>query len=162
MSPPRRSSSFSASPPSSPSEATPESGPAESGPAEPEPSASPFLEALASLLEERGLEVPPGLREAPPEAYAGQRAEVVTMMARFKDADLAARAAKVAGWQQRQNERNARAWDASPLIAELRRRGLPEPSRPARVAIVVFSMKKPLAQWSDAELLEAVAEWARR
>ena len=106
--------------------------------------------------------MPPGLLQAPPEAYADQSAEVVQMMARLKDDDLAERAAKVAGWESRQTERAQRAWDSSPLIAELRRRGLPEPPRPPRVAIVAFSMKKPLAQWSDAELLDAVAEWARR
>jgi hypothetical protein len=115
-----------------------------------------------SLLGERNLDVPPGLLQAPPEAYAGQSAEVVKMMARLKDDDLSERAAKVAGWESRQTERAQRAWESSPLIAEVRRRGLAEPARPDRVAIVAFSMKKPLAQWSDAELLDAVTQWARR
>ena len=114
-----------------------------------------------ALLAQRGLDVPPGLTEAPPAAYAGQGAGAVAMLARLKDADLAERAAKVAGWQARQSLRAQQIWDSSPLIGELRRRGLAEPARPARPAGVAFSLKRPLADWSDDELREAAEEWAR-
>ena len=128
---------------------------------DPEPAASSFIEALAELLRSRNLEIPPGLLEAPPEAYAGQSEAVVQTMARLKDEDLEERASKVAGWGQRQAERAERAWESSPLIGELRRRGLPEPARPTRVVGASFSLKKPLAEWTDEELNEAVATWAR-
>jgi len=127
----------------------------------PKPAAAPFIAALAELLRARHLEVPPGLLEAPPEAYAGQTEAVVQTMARLKDEDLEARAGKVAGWGRRQAERAEQAWESSPLIGELRRRGLPEPARPTRVVGASFSLKKPLADWTDEELKEAVATWAR-
>jgi hypothetical protein len=127
----------------------------------PKPAASPFIAALAELLRSRNLEIPPGLLEAPPEAYAGQTEAVVQTMARLKDEDLQARAGKVAGWGRRQAERAEQAWESSPLIGELRRRGLPEPARPTRVVGASFSLKKPLAEWTDEELKEAVATWVR-
>ena len=127
----------------------------------PPPAASPFIDALAELLRSRNLEIPPGLLEAPPEAYAGQTEAAVQTMARLKDEDLEERAGKVAGWGRRQAERAERAWESSPLIGELRRRGLPEPVRPTRVVGASFSLKKPLADWRDEELEEAVATWAR-
>jgi hypothetical protein len=123
--------------------------------------ASPFIDALAELLRSRNIQIPPGLLEAPPEAYAGQSEAVVQTMARLKDEDLVERAGKVAGWGQRQAERAERAWESSPLIGELRRRGLPEPPRPTRVVGASFSLKKPLTEWTDDELQEAVAAWAR-
>src|SRR5205807_5646413 len=95
----------------------------------PEPVPSPFIEALADLLRSRNLEIPPGLLEAPPEAYAGQTEAVVQAMARLKDEDLEARAGKVAGWRRRQAERAEQAWESSPLIVELRRPRLAEPAR---------------------------------
>ena len=127
----------------------------------PKPAASSFIAALAELLRSRNLEVPPGLLEAPPEAYAGQTEAVVQTMARLKDEDLQARAGKVAGWGRRQADRAEQAWESSPLIGELRRRGLPEPARPTRVVGASFSLKKPLAEWTDEELEGAVATWAR-
>jgi hypothetical protein len=127
----------------------------------PKPAASPFIDALAELLRSRNLEIPPGLLEAPPEAYAGQSEAAVQTMARLKDEDLEERAGKVAGWGRRQAERAEQAWESSPLIGELRRRGLPEPARPTRVVGASFSLKKPLAEWTDEELEEAVATWAR-
>lgn len=120
---------------------------------------SPFLQALAELIASRGLEVPDGLLESPPAAYAGQGEGTVIAMSRLRDADLLERAGKVAGWQQRQVERAEQAWERSPLIAELRRRGLAEPQRPSRVVGAAFSLKKPLAQWSDDEVLSAVEQW---
>ncbi|MGH2718084.1 MAG: hypothetical protein ACRDJU_05855 [Actinomycetota bacterium] len=126
-----------------------------------EPEPSPFLEALADLLRSRKLPVPAGLLEAPPAAYAGQGAGTVQMMARLKDEDLSERAGKVAGWQARQEERAQWAWDSSPLIRELRRRDLQVPERPARVGAMAVSLKRPLADWSDGELVAAVSEWAR-
>lgn len=122
---------------------------------------SPFLDALVELLARRGLEVPEGLEDAPPAAYAGQGAGTVAMMARLPDKDLVERAGKVAGWQARQNARAHQMWESSPLIGELRRRGLPEPERPPRPAGVAFSLKRPLAEWSDDELQDAAIEWAR-
>jgi hypothetical protein len=127
----------------------------------PKPTPSPFIDALAELLRSRNLEIPPGLLEAPPEAYAGQSEAAVQTMARLKDEDLEERAGKVAGWGRRQAERAEQAWESSPLIGELRRRGLPEPARPTRVVGASFSLKKPLAEWTDEELEEAVATWAR-
>lgn len=129
-------------------------------PQPPAAAVSPFIEALADLLRSRNMEVPPGLLEAPPEAYAGQSEAVVQMMARLKDADLAERAGKVAGWSGRQAERAERAWETSPLIAELRRRGLAEPPRPVRVVGASFSLKTPLAEWTDDEVEDAAAAWA--
>jgi len=82
-------------------------------------------------------------------------------MSRLKDEDLEARAGKVAGWGRRQAERAEQAWESSPLIAELRRRGLPEPARPTRVVGASFSLKKPLSEWTGEELEEAVATWVR-
>jgi hypothetical protein len=82
-------------------------------------------------------------------------------MARLKDEDLVERAGKVAGWGKRQAERAEQAWESSPLIVELRRRGLAEPARPTRVVGASFSLKIPLADWTDEELKEAVATWAR-
>ena len=141
---------------------TPTASPAASQAQAAEPTGpSPFLEALAELLVQRGLDVPPGLRDAPPAAYAGQGAGAVATLARLNNTDLAQRAAKVAGWQARQTLRAQQVWDSSPLIGEIRRRGLPEPARPARPAGVAFSLKRPLADWSDAELREAAEEWAR-
>jgi hypothetical protein len=128
---------------------------------EPPKPTSPFIDALAELLRSRNLEIPPGLLEAPPEAYAGQSEAAVQTMARLKDEDLEERAGKVAGWGRRQAERAEQAWESSPLIGELRRRGLPEPARPTRVVGASFSLKKPLAEWTNEELEEAVATWAR-
>ncbi|MEA2590465.1 MAG: hypothetical protein QOD62_296 [Actinomycetota bacterium] len=125
------------------------------------PAASSFIDALADLLRSRNIEIPAGLLEAPPEAYAGQSEAVVQAMARLKDEDLVERAGKVAGWGKRQAERAEQAWESSPLIVELRRRGLAEPARPTRVVGASFSLKIPLADWTDEELKEAVATWAR-
>ena len=99
--------------------------------------------------------------QAPPEAYAGHNESLVPTLASLRDADLAERASKIAGWQARQAERAERAWESSPLIAEVRRRGLAEPARPQRVVGAAFSVKKPLAEWTDEELEEAVAAWVR-
>ncbi|HYR63268.1 MAG TPA: hypothetical protein VET24_11650 [Actinomycetota bacterium] len=125
------------------------------------PAGSPFIDALADLLRSRNIDIPPGLLEAPPEAYAGQSESVVLAMARLKDENLAERAGKVAGWGQRQAERAVHAWESSPLIGELRRRGLAEPARPTRVVGAAFSLKKPLAEWTDEEIEGAAAAWAR-
>lgn len=166
MSPPKRSaSSFgsgaggkASTAPAAPARRKPQ---APRGKASPKPASSPFITALAELLRSRNLEIPPGLLEAPPEAYAGQTEAVVQTMARLRDEDLEERAGKVAGWGRRQAERAERAWESSPLIGELRRRGLPEPARPTRVVGASFSLKKPLAEWTDEELEEAVATWTR-
>ena len=126
---------------------------------DPTPEPSGFLTALADLLATRGLPVPDGLLAAPPQAYAGQGEATVATMARLRDTDLAERAAKVAGWATRQAERAAQAWETSPLIKELRRRGLAEPERPSRVVGAAFSLKTPLAEWTDDEILDAVDQW---
>lgn len=158
MSPPRRpSSSFGGGKAQSAAPAPRRAAPS----APPAPPPSPFLEALVELLRSRNLEIPPGLPEAPPEAYAGQGEAAVQAMSRLKDEDLVERAGKVAGWGRRQADRAEQAWESSPIIAELRRRGLAEPARPARVVGAAFSMKKPLADWTDDELEEAAAAWAR-
>jgi hypothetical protein len=164
MSPPKRAASSSGAGPSGGRVARQKKPPAPP-PAPPEeapsPAGSPFIVALADLLRSRNIEIPPGLLEAPPEAYAGQTEAVVLMMARLKDADLVERAGKIAGWGRRQAERAERAWESSPLIGELRRRGLSEPPRPPRVVGASFSLKKPLAEWTDDEVQEAAAAWVR-
>jgi hypothetical protein len=123
---------------------------------------SPFTKALAKLLRSRKLPVPDGLLEAPPEAYASQPAEVVESMARLNDVLLTERAEKIATFAQRQSERAKQAWNSSPLIQEIRRRGLKVPRTPKRPAGAAFSLKKPLAEWSDDELLAAATDWSRR
>lgn len=142
-----------------PVQAEPEAEPVAEPKAEVAPGPSAFLHGLAELIRSRGLEVPDGLLEAPPAAYAGQGEGTVTAMSRLRDADLLERAGKVAGWQLRQVERAEQAWERSPLIHELRRRGLAEPERPGKVVGAAFSLKKPLAQWSDDEVLSAVDQW---
>lgn len=137
-------------------------GPAVSeAPAVAEAAPSAFLEALAELLRSRDLPVPDGLLEAPPQAYAGQGDATVLAMSRLKDGDLLERARKVAAWRQRQADRAVEAWETSPLIAELRRRGLAEPPRPAKAVGAAFSLKNPLVKWTDAEILAAVAQWIK-
>lgn len=121
-----------------------------------------FPESLARLLRSRKIPVPDGLLEAPKEAYAGQGPELVDSMATLDNAELSSRAERVASYATRQAERAKRAWDSSPIIAELRRRGLKVPRRPKRVVALAFSVKKPLGKWSDRELIEAATEWSRR
>lgn len=120
-----------------------------------------FPEALAALLRARKLAVPKGLRDAPPEAYASQRASFVVQLERLPDSELRRFAEKVAGYAGRQQERARAEWERSPLIAELRRRKLAEPPQPVRVAGVSVSLTKPLSEWSDAELIRAADEWSR-
>lgn len=126
------------------------------------PKPAGFPQALASLLRKRGLRVPPGLMAAPPEAYAAAPAEFVETLARLEDSDLVAHSEKVAGYARRQAERAKATWDTSPLILEIRRRKLKEPLRPGRVVALAFSLKRPLSEWSNRELLRAAAEWSRR
>ena len=120
-----------------------------------------FPEALALLLRARKIAVPKGLIDAPPEAYASQRASFVVQLERLPDSELRRFAEKVAGYARRQEERARVEWERSPLIAELRRRKLAEPPRPVRAAGVSVSLAKPLAEWSDAELIRAADEWSR-
>jgi hypothetical protein len=106
--------------------------------------------------------VPEGLLEAPPEAYAAQPASLVDSLAQLDDEALSERAEKIAFFSERQRERARQAWNSSPLIAELRRRGLKLPRAPKRPVGAAFSLKKPLAEWADAEIIEAAADWSRR
>jgi hypothetical protein len=124
--------------------------------------ASTFPDALAKLLRKRKLKVPPGLTAAPPQAYANQPASVVEQLEGLDDGALSMQAERIAGYAKRQAERARAAWDNSPLIAELRRRKLTEPPRPTRVVGASASLKKPLAQWTDKELLAAATEWSTR
>jgi hypothetical protein len=121
-----------------------------------------FLEAFAKLLRSKKVPVPKGLADAPPEAYADQPASFVEQLERYSTSDLKAFAAKVAGYTTRRADRARSEWERSPLIAELRRRGLPEPQCPERPAGVSVSLTKPLAQWTDRELVKAATEWSRR
>ena len=120
-----------------------------------------FPGAFAALLRSRKLTIPKGLADAPPEAYASQPASFVEQLARLPDTELKRYAEQVGGYAQRQAARAAAEWDRSPLIAELRRRKLKEPPRPLRAAGVSASLAKPLADWSDKELLEAATRWSR-
>jgi hypothetical protein len=116
---------------------------------------------LARLLRSRKLTVPKGLTDAPPEAYASQPASLVDQLERLPDAELKRFAEKVAGYAERQAERAGAEWERSPLIAELRRRKLKEPPPPMRPAGVSVSLAKPLAEWSDKDLLDAATRWSR-
>lgn len=121
-----------------------------------------FPTALAELLRSRRIRVPNGLLDAPPEAYARQDAAFVQELAKLDDDALRAHAERVAGYARRQAERARRSWDTSPLIVELRRRKLKEPPRPQRVVGAAFNLKKPLPEWSDAEVLEAARQWSEQ
>jgi hypothetical protein len=120
-----------------------------------------FPTAFAELLRSRKLAVPKGLADAPPEAYASQPASFVQQLERLPDTELKRFAEKVGGYAQRQADRAAAEWDRSPLIAELRRRKLKEPPRPTRPAGVSASLAKPLAEWTDKELVDAATRWSR-
>ena len=120
-----------------------------------------FREAFAALLRSRKLTVPKGLSDAPPEAYASQPATFVEQLGRLSDTELGRFAEQVGGYAERQAARAAAEWDRSPLIAELRRRKLKEPPRPLRAAGVSASLAKPLAEWSDKEILDAATRWSR-
>jgi hypothetical protein len=104
--------------------------------------------------------VPKGLLDAPPEAYASQPASFVEQLEQLPDADLRRYAEKVAGHVARQSERARREWESSPLIAELRRRGLTEPPCPQRPAGVSVSLAKPLQDWTDKQILKTARDWS--
>jgi hypothetical protein len=121
-----------------------------------------FPAALAALLRSRKIAVPAGLEDAPPEAYANQPASFVDQLAKRPDAELKVFAHKIANHRKRQLERAKAAWDSSLLIAELRRRGLKEPPPPTRAVGVSVSLRKPLKEWTDAEIIRAATEWAKK
>lgn len=131
------------------------------GPARTAPAGGSFPEAFAKLLRARKIPVPKGLAGAPPEAYASQPASVVDDLAKLPDVELKRFAEQVGGYAARQAERALREWERSPLIAELRRRKLKEPPKPAKVAGVSVSLTKPLAKWTDKELLRAAERWSK-
>jgi hypothetical protein len=121
-----------------------------------------FPAALAALLRKRKLKVPRGLSTALPDAYANQPASFAETLAGLPDAELVAHAERVAGYAARLAERARRSWDGSPLISELRRRGLKEPPPPERVVGLAFSLKTPLAEWTNTEILAVAREWSKR
>jgi len=121
-----------------------------------------FTSALAELLRSRKLTVPAGLEAAPPAAYANQPVSFVDQLAKRPDAELKIFADKIASYAKRQLERAKSAWDSSPLIAELRRRKLKEPPAPTRVVGISASLRKPLADWTDNEIVKAANEWSKR
>jgi hypothetical protein len=121
-----------------------------------------FPQAFAKLLRSRDLPVPRGLSTAPPDAYANQPATLVDSLRDLGDEDLRRYADRVAGYAARQADRARGEWESSPLIAELRRRGLPEPAQPKRAAGVSVALGKPLSEWTDGELVDAAREWSRR
>lgn len=120
-----------------------------------------FTEALAALLRSRKIRVPSGLLDAPRHAYASQPASFVDELAGLGNKELRLYAEKIASYADRQAERARRAWESSPLIAELRRRRLAEPSCPVRVVGASVSLSKPLSDWSDGEIIRAADEWSR-
>jgi hypothetical protein len=121
-----------------------------------------FPAALAALLRSRKLAVPKGLEAAPPAAYANQPVSFVDQLAKHSDAELKLFAEKVAGYATRQSARAKAAWDSSPLIIELRRRKLKEPALPTRVVGVSVSLRTPLKEWTDAQILKAAKEWSKK
>ena len=124
-------------------------------------SAKTFPAALAALLRKRKLKVPSGLLKAPPQAYANQPPEFVEELAKADDGTLLRQAEHIAGYAKRQEQRAKAMWDDSPLIRELRKRKLAEPPRPKRVVAASVSYKRPLAEWSDKELIQAAKEWSK-
>lgn len=120
-----------------------------------------FTEAFVRLLRSRKIAVPKDLSTAPSEAYAHQPASFVDQLATASDKELKRFAAQVAGYAQRQADRARTEWERSPLIAELRRRKLKEPPPPKRSAGVSVSLAKPLADWSDKELVKAAEHWSK-
>lgn len=122
---------------------------------------SSFPIALAELLRSRRIRVPAGLENAPRQAYASQPPSFVEHLADLGNDELQEYAAQIAGYARRQAKRAREAWEASPLIAELRRRRLAEPPCPARVVGVSVSLKKPLSDWSNGEIVHAANEWSR-
>lgn len=121
-----------------------------------------FPKAFAALLRSRGIPVPRGLLTAPPDAYASAGADFVEELGRLSDEELKRYAERVAGFAARQAARAKAEWESSPLIRELRRRKLTLPKPPARVVGASVSLAKPLADWSNAELLAAAREWSKR
>jgi hypothetical protein len=105
--------------------------------------------------------VPAGLEDAPPQAYASQPSSLVEQLADLGDEELRRYAAQIAGYALRQAKRAREAWEASPLIAELRRRKLREPACPVRVVGASVSLTKPLKEWSNGEIVRAADEWSR-
>jgi hypothetical protein len=120
-----------------------------------------FPVAFAALLRERKIRVPAGLADAPREAYASQPATFVEQLAGLPDPELKTYAEKIAGYAGRQAKRAKAAWDASPLIKELRRRKLREPACPVRVVGASVSLRKQLSDWSNDEIVHAAQEWSR-
>lgn len=126
------------------------------------PADGAFPAALADLLRSRKLAVPKGLQDAPPPAYAGQPVSYIEQLAAYPDGDLKVVADKIASYATRQQARSKAAWESSPLIAELRKRKLKEPPLPKRAVGVSVSLRKSLADWSDAEIVKAATEWSKR
>ena len=120
-----------------------------------------FTEAFAELLRSRSLDVPEGLVDAPPDAYASQPVSFIEHLSRYPDGDLVRFAEQVAGYARRQAQRAEAEWEQSPLIGELRRRRLKEPPRPLKPSGVSVSLTKPLTEWSDADLLKAAQRWSK-
>jgi hypothetical protein len=120
-----------------------------------------FPEAFAALLRQRKIRVPTGLVQAPREAYASQPSSFVERLEGLPDADLKVYAEKIAGYAARQAKRAKAEWEASPLIAELRKRRLREPACPVRVVGASVSLRTALKDWSDGEITHAAEEWSR-
>jgi hypothetical protein len=112
-------------------------------------------------LRQRKIRVPTGLVQAPREAYASQPSSFVERLEGLPDADLKVYAEKIAGYAARQAKRAKAEWEASPLIAELRKRRLREPACPVRVVGASVSLRTALKDWSDGEITHAAEEWSR-
>lgn len=121
-----------------------------------------FPAALAQLLRKRGLDVPEGLEKAAPVSYANQPRETVKLLENLTDKELEIQATRIATYEDRRVARAVAQWDSSPIIAELRKRGLTEPPSPRRPIGASFSFGKPLPEWTDEEVLQAAREWSRR
>lgn len=120
-----------------------------------------FPDALAALLRSRKIRVPTGLTSAPPQAYASQPVDYVDRLANLSDAELRRYGEQIASYARKQAARARDSWESSPLIAELRKRRLPEPETPSRVVGASVSLAKPLKEWSDGEIVHAADEWSR-
>ncbi|MEX2394105.1 MAG: hypothetical protein WD826_06470 [Actinomycetota bacterium] len=120
-----------------------------------------FRVVFAELLKAKKIPVPKELLGAPPEAYASQPASFVEQLERLPKAELVRFAEKVGGYAKRQRERALQAWETSPLIAEIRRRKLKEPSPPLKPTGASVGLTKPLAEWTDKQLLSAAERWSK-
>ena len=120
-----------------------------------------FPEALAALLRSRKVRVPQAwpTRRHRPTPHSHRR--MSSSSASWATRSFAGTPSRSPDTPLGRPNRAREAWEASPLIAELRRRQLKEPDPPVRVVGASVSLAKPLSEWSDREIVRAAGEWSR-